>query len=73
VNAYGRSKLAAEQLLLERYTAAPLAILRSSLIYGPQPPVPVGRPLFLQFVDQQLRDKAPTSFFTDEFRWVAQA
>lgn len=34
------------------------AILRSSIIYGPDPPVlPVARPLFLQFIDAQLAAK----------------
>lgn len=43
-------------------------ILRSSIIYGPQSPVPVARPLFLQFVAQQLAEQKETSFFNDEFR-----
>lgn len=45
-------------------------ILRTSLIYGPQPPAPVGRPLFLQFVEEALREGRPTKFLTDEFRCV---
>ncbi len=43
-------------------------ILRSSIIYGPQSPTPVARPLFLQFVARQLAEGTPTSFFSDEFR-----
>lgn len=43
-------------------------ILRSSIIYGPQSPTPVARPLFLQFVGRQLAQGTPTSFFNDEFR-----
>ena len=43
-------------------------ILRSSIIYGPQSPVPVARPLFLQFVVQQLAEQKETTFFNDEFR-----
>ena len=43
-------------------------ILRCSIIYGPQSPVPVARPLFLQFIAQQLAEQKPTTFFYDEFR-----
>ena len=43
-------------------------ILRCSIIYGPQSPVPVARPLFLQFIAQQLAERKPTTFFYDEFR-----
>lgn len=43
-------------------------ILRSSLIYGPQAPSPVGRALFLQFIDASLAASKPTTFFEDEFR-----
>ena len=43
-------------------------ILRSSLIFGPQPPVPVSRQLFLQFIEKTLRAGRPTKFFSDEFR-----
>ncbi|KAL4436541.1 hypothetical protein ABPG75_003680 [Micractinium tetrahymenae] len=53
INAYGRSKLAAEREVAARWPNH--AILRSSLIYGPEPRLgPVGRPLFLQFIDRQL-------------------
>jgi hypothetical protein len=45
-------------------------VLRASLIYGPQPPFPVGRPLFVQFVEDSLRQGKPTKFFADEFRWA---
>ena len=55
INTYGRTKLAAEQLIQQRCPHH--AILRSSIIYGPQPRVPVGRTLFLQFVDQALASK----------------
>ena len=43
-------------------------ILRASIIVGPQSPVPVSRPLFLQFIVQQLAEQKQTTFFTDEFR-----
>lgn len=53
VNAYGRSKLAAERAVAARWPNH--AILRSSLLYGPEPPLgPVDRPLFLQFIIEQL-------------------
>ena len=43
-------------------------ILRSSIIFGPQSPVPVSRVLFLQFIASGLRQGKPTTFFEDEFR-----
>ncbi|KIY95787.1 dTDP-4-dehydrorhamnose reductase [Monoraphidium neglectum] len=66
VNAYGRSKLEAEEIIRARWPRA--VVLRASLIYGPQPPFPVGRPLFVQFVEDSLRQGKPTKFFADEFR-----
>ncbi|KAI8468007.1 MAG: methionine adenosyltransferase regulatory beta subunit-related [Monoraphidium minutum] len=68
VNAYGRSKLEAEQLIAARWPPGRAAALRASLIYGPEPPFPVGRPLFVQFVESALREGRPTKFFEDEFR-----
>lgn len=45
--------------------------LRSSLIFGPEPPLaPVGRPLFLQFVRQVLEAGEDTTFFVDEYRYL---
>uniref|UniRef100_A0A383WL45 RmlD-like substrate binding domain-containing protein n=1 Tax=Tetradesmus obliquus TaxID=3088 RepID=A0A383WL45_TETOB len=68
VNAYGRSKLEAEQNLAAAYPHKHV-VLRASLIYGPQPPLQaVGRPLFAQFVESQLAQGIETSFFVDEFR-----
>lgn len=68
INAYGRSKLEAEQLLQESWPGRFVA-LRSSLIYGPEPPLAaVNRPLFLQFVKQVLEAGKETTFFTDEYR-----
>jgi dTDP-4-dehydrorhamnose reductase len=68
INAYGRSKLEAEQLLQQSWPGNFVA-LRSSLIYGPQPPLaPVDRPLFLQFVRQVLQAEKQTTFFVDEYR-----
>lgn len=49
INAYGRSKLEAEAVVAQRWPNH--AILRSSIIYGPDPPLrSLGRTLFLQFV-----------------------
>lgn len=66
VNEYGRSKLAAEQHIQQHWPRH--VILRSSIIYGLEPPHPVGRALFLQFIEASLRKGEPTSFFSDEFR-----
>jgi dTDP-4-dehydrorhamnose reductase len=69
VNAYGRSKLAAEKMVLESWPHAQTVVLRSSIITGPQSPFkPVKRPLFLDFVADALRGGNPTTFFEDEFR-----
>ncbi len=43
-------------------------ILRSSIIFGPEPPAPVGRPLFLQWVAGELQAGRTTDFYEDEFR-----
>jgi dTDP-4-dehydrorhamnose reductase len=68
VNAYGRSKLEAEQHLAAAYPGKHV-VLRASLIYGPEPQLQaVGRPLFVQFVESQLAQGLETSFFVDEFR-----
>jgi dTDP-4-dehydrorhamnose reductase len=48
VNEYGRSKLLAEEAICNLWPKH--YILRSSIIYGPFPPVPVTRTLFVQFV-----------------------
>ncbi|MEW5300359.1 MAG: hypothetical protein WDW36_003295 [Sanguina aurantia] len=66
VNVYGRSKLEAEQAVQAAWPHH--VILRSSIIYGPPPPQPVSRALFLQFVEGVLRDQRQTSFFDDEWR-----
>ena len=66
VNAYGGSKRDAEALVTERW--ANHAVLRSSIIVGPPPRAPVGRPLFLQWLDGALAGPAPTELFEDEYR-----
>jgi dTDP-4-dehydrorhamnose reductase len=68
VNAYGRSKLMAEQLLAAAWPGRHV-VLRSSLMIGPEPPLlPVQRPRFLQFIRRVLQQQQPTSFFVDEWR-----
>ena len=65
VNAYGASKRDAEAAVTRRW--ANHGVLRSSIIVGPAPRAPVGRPLFLQWLDGALA-AAPTELFQDEFR-----
>lgn len=48
VNVYGRTKLEAEALLAREWPNH--TCLRSSIIYGPQPTVPVSRTLLLQWM-----------------------
>ena len=48
VNVYGESKLEAEAAIVAAWP--PHVVLRSSIIYGPQAPKPVERPLFVQFI-----------------------
>jgi dTDP-4-dehydrorhamnose reductase len=72
VNEYGKSKVDAERYILEKWGGNSV-ILRSSLIYGTLPPLPVQRELFLQFVEGALRSGRETAFFEDEYRspiWV---
>ncbi|CAD7697469.1 unnamed protein product [Ostreobium quekettii] len=66
VNVYGKTKLEAESAVQARWPNH--AILRSSIIYGPQPLVPVSRPLMLDFIVSSLRSGQETSFIEDEFR-----
>ncbi|KAG2437923.1 hypothetical protein HXX76_005539 [Chlamydomonas incerta] len=70
VNVYGKSKLEAEEHILARLPEPhPVAVLRSSIIYGPPAPDPVPRPLFLQFVASAVSNPdKPTAFFADEYR-----
>eukprot|EP00775_Hariotina_reticulata_P013167 gene13167-13297_t len=68
VNAYGRSKLEAEVMLQQLWPGRFVA-LRSSLIVGPEPPLaPVGRSLFVQFVQQALSRGDELDLFVDEYR-----
>ena len=70
VNAYGRTKLEAEERIRRGWREH--YILRSSIIYGPEIPpggLPVGRRLFVQFVDDAFRrNEGPISLFDDEWR-----
>ncbi|KAF5838191.1 methionine adenosyltransferase regulatory beta subunit-related [Dunaliella salina] len=68
VNVYGQTKLLGEQTIMDRWAHS--IILRSSIIYGPEPSEPVGRALFLSWLDKALSDvqsPCPT-FFEDEWR-----
>lgn len=82
-NAYGRSKLEAEQHLQAAWPQGRHVSLRASLIYGSQAPLaPVPRPLFVQFVAGKLAEAVeaaaadgdaaavpdPVPFFEDEYR-----
>ncbi|KAJ6814437.1 putative spore coat polysaccharide biosynthesis protein SpsK isoform X1 [Iris pallida] len=66
VNMYGKSKVAAEQLISE--TCSNFAILRSSIIYGPQTISPVAKSLPIQWIDSVLSQGQAVEFFHDEFR-----
>mmetsp|Transcript_50765 Transcript_50765/g.162509 ORF Transcript_50765/g.162509 Transcript_50765/m.162509 type:complete len:206 (-) Transcript_50765:106-723(-) len=66
VNVYGQSKVDAEKAIQHAWPNH--VILRSSIIFGPEPPVPVARALFLQWMDGVLAKGEPMTFFEDEFR-----
>ncbi|KAL3381299.1 hypothetical protein AABB24_001433 [Solanum stoloniferum] len=66
VNVYGRSKVAAEQFISVNYSN--FAILRSSIIYGPQTVSPVPKSLPVQWMDSVLAKGEAMDFFHDEFR-----
>ncbi|XP_016454244.2 LOW QUALITY PROTEIN: uncharacterized protein LOC107778490 [Nicotiana tabacum] len=66
VNVYGRSKVAAEQFISANYSN--FAILRSSIIYGPQTVSPVPKSLPVQWMDSVLAKGDAMEFFHDEFR-----
>ncbi|XP_049389157.1 uncharacterized protein LOC125853506 [Solanum stenotomum] len=66
VNVYGRSKVAAEQFISANYSN--FAILRSSIIYGPQTVSPVPKSLPVQWMDSILAKGEAMDFFHDEFR-----
>ncbi|XP_074279901.1 uncharacterized protein LOC141605139 [Silene latifolia] len=66
VNTYGRSKVEAEKFILAN--CSNYAILRSSIIYGPQTLSPVPKSLPIQWIDGVLSKGNKVDFFYDEFR-----
>ncbi|KAH9303280.1 hypothetical protein KI387_014863, partial [Taxus chinensis] len=66
INVYGKSKVIAEEFICSNYSN--YAILRSSIIYGPQPIIPVEKSLPVQWIDGVLSNDKEVEFFNDEFR-----
>ncbi|KAK2407146.1 NAD(P)-binding Rossmann-fold superfamily protein [Trifolium repens] len=66
VNVYGKTKVAAEKFISENFPN--FAILRSSIIYGPQTLSPVPKSLPIQWIDGALSKRETLEFFHDEFR-----
>ncbi|BAT97892.1 hypothetical protein LR48_Vigan11g037600 [Vigna angularis] len=66
VNVYGKTKVTAEQFISENFPN--FAILRSSIIYGPQTISPVPKSLPIQWIDGALAKREEVQFFHDEFR-----
>ncbi|KAG0454123.1 hypothetical protein HPP92_025427 [Vanilla planifolia] len=66
VNVYGKSKVGAELFISSH--CSNFAILRSSIIYGPQAVSPVAKSLLVQWIDSVLSRGAAVQFFHDEFR-----
>ncbi|KAK2971836.1 hypothetical protein RJ640_001000 [Escallonia rubra] len=66
VNVYGKTKVAAEQFISANYPN--FAILRSSIIFGPQTVSPVPKSLPIQWIDSILAKGDEVDFFHDEFR-----
>ena len=56
VNTYGQTKVAAEEEVRGKFPASHV-ILRSSIIVGPQPPIPLSKGLPLQARDEMRRDE----------------
>lgn len=66
VNTYGKSKVAAEQFVATH--CSNYAILRSSIIFGPQTISPVPKSLPIQWIDSVLSKGEVQDFFHDEYR-----
>ncbi|XP_050237297.1 uncharacterized protein LOC126686998 isoform X2 [Mercurialis annua] len=66
VNVYGKSKVASERFISEK--CPNFAILRSSIIFGPQTISPVPKSLPIQWIDSVLAKGERVEFFHDEFR-----
>lgn len=67
---YGRIKLDAERRIAQSLAKGTYAILRSTVILGPQPMVAGAHNTPLQFLAAQLRRGARVQCFLDEFRFV---
>ncbi|KAL0846036.1 hypothetical protein Bca101_019282 [Brassica carinata] len=66
VNVYGKSKVAAELLIRDK--CSNFAILRSSIIFGPQTLSPLPKNLPVQWMDSVLQKGDSVDFFHDEYR-----
>ncbi|KAJ0229943.1 RmlD-like substrate binding domain-containing protein [Hirschfeldia incana] len=66
VNVYGKSKVAAELLIRDKCQS--FAILRSSIIFGPQTLSPLPKNLPVQWMDSVLQKGDTVDFFHDEYR-----
>ncbi|KMT20597.1 hypothetical protein BVRB_1g005790 [Beta vulgaris subsp. vulgaris] len=66
VNIYGKSKVEAENFIISN--CSNFAILRSSIIYGPQTTSPVSKSLPIQWIDGIQSKGNKVDFFHDEFR-----
>ncbi|GMH21707.1 hypothetical protein Nepgr_023549 [Nepenthes gracilis] len=66
VNVYGKSKVEAERLISSN--CLNFAILRSSIIFGPQTISPLPKSLPVQWMDSVLSKGNKMDFFYDEFR-----
>ncbi|KAL8162515.1 hypothetical protein V2J09_014004 [Rumex salicifolius] len=66
VNVYGRSKVEAEKFISANWSN--FAILRSSIIFGPQTLSPIPKSLPIQWIDSVLSEGNKVNFFYDEFR-----
>ncbi|URE17475.1 RmlD substrate binding domain [Musa troglodytarum] len=66
VNMYGKTKIAAEKHIIAN--CSNYAILRSSIIYGPQTISPVSKSLPIQWIDSVLKQGQEVEFFHDELR-----
>ncbi|CAH8361173.1 unnamed protein product [Eruca vesicaria subsp. sativa] len=66
VNVYGKSKVAAELLIRDK--CQNFAILRSSIIIGPQTVSPLPKNLLVQWIDSVLQKGDTVDFFHDEYR-----
>ncbi|KAL4191672.1 hypothetical protein AMTRI_Chr07g31060 [Amborella trichopoda] len=66
VNMYGKLKVKAEQFISSN--CSNFAILRSSIIYGPETMSPIPKSLPIQWIDSVLSQGREVEFFHDEYR-----